>query len=245
MYSGQPQPRPQRNAGSPSSLAAAPAVVDPRAVTTRYRPRPAPRLQGVSPFAPRVAAARERLGRVVQNAVDAYEEAYPQLMADAQAVSDQAQAVAVSQQAGQAVARAFAAAGDPITETTALTMLVNAHDREVADSVLRADAVMRNANTIPVLNPNGEVVSVDVSDDPAVLAAQQAARNSAWRPPTGVTPLVAPLVAPTPEQNAAAAVFGQAVPSPHAVLDAQAQAAPSRTAILVGVGILAYLFLRK
>lgn len=249
MYPGT-TPRPIRSAivRTPvaQGLQAAPPLIHPRAYQTRHRPRPrAIHPPGQSVFAGRFAGARERLGRMVDDTMDALREVQPHQQAEQARIDAMVQVAQDSRAPVVQLQREFAAAGRPVDESTAYYLMVAAHDEEVARSVLRADTVMRYENAVPVLDANGRVVTVDVSDDPAVLRAQQAARNSAWRPPTGTSPLVAAQVAPTPAQNAAAAVFGQAVPSPQTVLAEQAAAGPTvHPVVVVGLMALAYYFLK-
>lgn len=228
MYAGvgQPVPIPTIAAHNPQQgLVPVGPKVKPGARGTRYQPNaPVTTLPGESPYAARLrnaAAYQQKLARQKKQAL-AGMAGFAQDDANAFAMmvkSAEAGAAATSQQQA-----AFTAAGAPVDETYAINKLVQAHRDEIAANVQAAADANAAGNMVPVLAAGGQVVMVDASTDPAVaaaLAARRAANPVAI--PAG-NPLAAAAMAVTPDQAAAAAIFGQSAPDPQTAILAKVQA---------------------
>ena len=113
---------------------------------------------------------------------------------------------------------AFTKAGAPIDETRAINLLVQQHRDEIAANVKAAADANAAGNMVPVMAAGGQVVMVDAASDPAVAAALAARRAGNPVAIKAGNPLAAAAMAVTPEQAAAAAVFGQSAPDPQTAI---------------------------
>jgi hypothetical protein len=234
VYSGvvQPTPIPTLAAHIPQqSLVPVRPKVPNLAAGTRYQPAGVDlRLPGEDVYAPRLRNAAAHQRRLAREKREALKGLRGFAQADANAFAVAVAAAEAGAAAVSAQQAAFTAAGAPVDETRAINTLVQQHHDEIAANVSKAADAKAAGRTVAVLSAGGQVVMVDPASDPDVLAAYNAA--AAGNPvaiPAG-NPLAAAAMAVTPEQAAAAALFGESAPDPQTAILAKVQAKAKKSA---------------
>lgn len=252
MYAGVPiqiPPRTRLSSVPVQALIEAARLVHDLAPQTRPTMKPQSLgFPGEDIFASRFRQAASVRGRRRREGLGARLEIETQVVADNRRISEMADAADASLNPGRALQAAFDDAATPVSESRAQDILMAKHQEEVARRVAEFGDVQDDAFQVPVLDPEGRTMVVDVRESPAALAQWKDQQNSGARNTNGANPLAIAATAPTASDMKAAAVFGQASPSPQAALQASGATTPPAIptwAKVAAVGALAWLLLPK